>query len=534
MSIRRNKHGPQPGAIHRSRVLLTAAMLVGFLGVNAAPAAATSHSVVDQEQTQQELYSAYGVGCPGHNLSPLAQTFAAGRNGLLDSVVLKLVAGDPANTPDLIVQIRAARTGLVGEDVLAAATVSPSSAQTDPNVVTGDGTREILVSFVEPAMVVAGEKYAVVLVVPAGIAPCPAYTGGPSSDKTRPDGWHVAVGPDPQSYTSGEVIVGYDGSTLDTFAPLNPDIWFRTFVSEGAEPVAPVVTSLTPAAVTAGSPAFTLKIAGVGFTAESQVLWNGALLTTTYVSGSQLDAAVPAELVATSGTGTVTVLTGDVATAPRSLFITDTDVTVSSVTTTTSSDPTVPAEVSAGDTTGTASGGTGTLTVAHYASNPTTDTFPTGTTAPAYFDVNLSPDSTFSSVTVTVCQLSGTTLYWYDATGAGWTAVSSQVYDPTTGCITAELTPTTSPNTTQLGGTAFATATTADTLSAMTTRYVQDPKLHKALQRQISAATAAAKRGDIRAKKGALGAYIRLVSAHSGKRVSAANAKALIAMARTL
>lgn len=237
--------------------------------------------------------------------------------------------------------------------------------------------------------------------------------------------------------------------------------------------------------------------------------------------------------VALSGTGTVTVVTGGVAGPPRALFITDTAVGVSSVTTSTSSDPNATAEVSAGDTTGTASGGTGTLTVAHYTSNPATMTFPTGTTAPAYFDVNLS-DSTFSSVTVNVCQLSGTTLYWYDPTGAGWTPVSSQVYDPTTRCITAELTPTKTPNTTQLGGTAFATATTTDTLSAMTTRCVHDPKLNKALHRQITAAAAAAARGDMQAKKGALRAYINLMSAHSGKTVKVPDADELIRIARTL
>jgi hypothetical protein len=436
---------------------MSAVTVAGLLGVNVVSAAAASQGALDQEQNQQESGAFYGVGCPGDGLSPVAQTFVAGRTGLLDSVALRLFAGTVDSTPDLQVRVQPATTGRVEATVLSSTTLSPASAQpvTDPVW----GPRELVVSFAQPANVTAGQRYALVLAVPAGVGPCPAYSQEPRNDRedVRPGNWGVAVGGSPQAYTNGEVIVGYDGITLDTFAPLNPDIWFRTFVTEGLESPAPLVTSLSPAAVQAGSPAFILTITGVGFTSESQVRWNGASLTATPVSSSQLTAEVPATLVASSGTGTVTVVTGGVPTAPRALFITDTNVSVSSVTTSTSSDAGGTAEVSAGNTTGTATG-TGTLTVAHYASNPTTQTFPTGTTAPAYFDVNVSPDSIFSSVTVTVCQLTGSTLYWYDPSGPGWTIVSSQVYDPANGCITAQLTPTTSPNTTQLGGTAFATA----------------------------------------------------------------------------
>lgn len=514
-------------------IRMVVAMLVTttFL-FSAAPggaALATGHPV-DQEQTQEAANAVYGVGCPGLDLSPVAQTFVAGRTGLLDTISLRLRAGDPADTPDLHVQIRPATTGVVEAGVLAAATINPTDAQ--PDWEAGIGVRQVSVVFAQPAQVVAGERYAIVLVVPPGAALCPAGSSGePSWWEQRVGHWGVAVGSSPSAYLNGEVIVGYDGITPDFFAPLNPDIWFQTFVTAGTETVAPMITALSPAAVPAGSTEFTLTLDGVGFSQSSVVRWNNAILSSVYVSSSRLTAMVTADLVASSGTGTLTVVTDLVSTPPRALFITDTEVGVSSVTTSTVVDGT--AEASAGKTTGTATG-SGTLTVAHYTSNPTTEAFPTGTTAPAYFDVNTSPDSTFSSVTVTVCQLSGTTLYWYDPTGAGWTAVSSQLYDSATGCITATLTLDTSPNTTQLGGTAFATATTADTLSAMTTRFVQDPKLHHPLQRQITAAAAAAERGDMQAKKGALRAYINLVSARSGKALAVADANELIRVARTL
>jgi hypothetical protein len=490
--------------------------------------------VVDQQQTQQQPYTAYGLACPGANgNTPVAQTFVARRNGLLDSVVLRLAAVVAApGTPDLVVQIRPARTGAVEPSVLAAATVTPADAPADPASNAYGTGRDTLVTFAEPATLVAGQKYALVLAIRASVAPCPAYAGRSVSVGTEYGRWFAGVGPGPDAYVSGEVVVGYDGETPDFYAPRNPDLWFQTYVT-GDDPIRPVVTSLSPTAVTAGSPAFTLTVEGDAFTPEAQVLWNGFPLVVIQSSPTRLSVAVPAGLVATDGTGTITVVTNGGTTAPRPLFVTRADVQVSSVTTSTSETATGTATASAGATTSTATG-VGTLTVAHYATNPTQEAFPPGTTAPAYFDVNTSPDSTFGSVTVQVCQLSGSTLYWYDTSGAGWTVVSSQAWDPLTRCITATLTATTSPSTTQLGGTAFATATTADTLSTLTTRYVQDPKLRDALQRQVQAAVAAAKRGDMQAKKGALNGYIKLLAAQSGKSVTTTNADILIATARTL
>ncbi len=59
--------------------------------------------------------------------------------------------------------------------------------------------------------------------------------------------------------------------------------------------------------VTAGAPSFTLLVAGTGFTASSQILWNGSDLTTTYGDANDLSAAVPASLVADPGTASITV-----------------------------------------------------------------------------------------------------------------------------------------------------------------------------------------------------------------------------------
>jgi uncharacterized protein (TIGR03437 family) len=70
----------------------------------------------------------------------------------------------------------------------------------------------------------------------------------------------------------------------------------------------PVLTRLTPAAVGAGGPDFTLTVTGSGFTAKAAVSWNGTPLATTGVSSTQLTAAVPAALIAAPGTASVTVV----------------------------------------------------------------------------------------------------------------------------------------------------------------------------------------------------------------------------------
>ena len=75
-----------------------------------------------------------------------------------------------------------------------------------------------------------------------------------------------------------------------------------------ANPV-PSVLSLSPSSATAGAPAFTVTVNGNGFVNTSVVRWNGATRTTTFVSGTQLQAAIPASDVAVAGTAQVSVLT---------------------------------------------------------------------------------------------------------------------------------------------------------------------------------------------------------------------------------
>lgn len=70
---------------------------------------------------------------------------------------------------------------------------------------------------------------------------------------------------------------------------------------------APTIASLAPATAVAGSGAFMLTVNGTGFVAGSVVTFNGTALTTTFVSTTQLTAAVPAAAIATAGMPNVTV-----------------------------------------------------------------------------------------------------------------------------------------------------------------------------------------------------------------------------------
>jgi hypothetical protein len=71
---------------------------------------------------------------------------------------------------------------------------------------------------------------------------------------------------------------------------------------------APVLTSVSPNTAVAGGAGFTLTATGTGFVARSALHWNGAARTTTFVSGTQLTAAIPASDISSVGTAQVTVV----------------------------------------------------------------------------------------------------------------------------------------------------------------------------------------------------------------------------------
>jgi hypothetical protein len=69
----------------------------------------------------------------------------------------------------------------------------------------------------------------------------------------------------------------------------------------------PAISTISPTSKTAGDAAFTLTVNGSNFVGTSVVRWNGADLTTSFVSVTQLTAAVPAADIATGAIVPVTV-----------------------------------------------------------------------------------------------------------------------------------------------------------------------------------------------------------------------------------
>jgi len=72
---------------------------------------------------------------------------------------------------------------------------------------------------------------------------------------------------------------------------------------------APTIAAISPVSADQGGTGFTLSVIGSNFVSGSQISWRGAALTTTFVNGQLLTAAIPASDFLTAGPDTVAVIT---------------------------------------------------------------------------------------------------------------------------------------------------------------------------------------------------------------------------------
>ncbi len=142
----------------------------------------------------------------------------------------------------------------------------------------------------------------------------------------------------------------------------------------------PVIASLSPDSATAGGPAFTLTVNGAGFASGAVVQWNSTGLTTTFVSNTQLKAAVPGNLITAPGTASITVLMTGTTSSPEPFTITVPGLSLSATAT---SSPTQNANVSLTVNSAVATELTGTLAISFEADSSDANT-PSG-----YQDPNL-------------------------------------------------------------------------------------------------------------------------------------------------
>jgi hypothetical protein len=142
-----------------------------------------------------------------------------------------------------------------------------------------------------------------------------------SSGGTAPLTWSVSVGALPTGLALGSstgAITGTPtgGGTWNFTLELTDAIGLTFFddvaitinsnVAAG-NPVPFVNQPLVPSSAAPGGSAFTLTVNGTGFISGATVNFNGAALTTTFVSSRQLTASVPATSVASAATASITV-----------------------------------------------------------------------------------------------------------------------------------------------------------------------------------------------------------------------------------
>jgi len=195
---------------------------VGLLACLSVPAGASAGDL-DQQQTLAN--GARGIVSTQSG----AQTFTAGRTGLLDQVDLDLAkGGSPVN---LTVELRDVAAGTPGTQVLAAASVPASSVP----LTAAHGF--VSIPFAVPASVTAGTQYAIV-----------AYASGSGGNY-----YYWWDGGPPSPYAGGMEFVPLSSPPV---APWNPqaaiDFAFKTYVG-------PPVTAVQPPASTTGLQAAALK-----------------------------------------------------------------------------------------------------------------------------------------------------------------------------------------------------------------------------------------------------------------------------------
>ena len=134
----------------------------------------------------------------------------------------------------------------------------------------------------------------------------------------------AATGAANNSYLSWTYVGASPTRVWTVSMPATPGTYeFRLFLNNGyvraatspavtVDPAinqAPVATSLSPSSAPTGGPAFTLTVNGSKFASSSTVRVNGANRATTFVSATQLQAAIPASDITADGARQVTVFT---------------------------------------------------------------------------------------------------------------------------------------------------------------------------------------------------------------------------------
>jgi Tol biopolymer transport system component len=153
----------------------------------------------------------------------------------------------------------------------------------------------------------AGTAYSVSITATGGVQP---YRWALALDTSLPPGLTLTSGT-PAATISGTPQEGgnYTFTLQATDAEAPPVTATNDFSLTVIAPnPVPAISSLSPSSATAGGAAFTLTVDGSSFVSGATVDWNGSARTTTFVSATQLTAAITASDIAAAGTANVTVV----------------------------------------------------------------------------------------------------------------------------------------------------------------------------------------------------------------------------------
>jgi len=225
-----------------------------------------------------------------------------------------VVQWNGADRPTRLISTTKLEATIPNSDLLAVGTALVSVNTPAP----GGGTSSALAFTIDPT---ASLSVSASAVAPGGSATVTLTNGFGGSDDWLALARTDAVGTNVVQYT----YVGA-GVTTRTWTVTMPETVrayeFRYFIGRGTliatspsitvdaslNP-APLVTSLSPTSIAAGSAALTLTVNGSKFLANSVVRWNGASRPTTFISTTKLQASIDPSDLTLPGTSNVTVFT---------------------------------------------------------------------------------------------------------------------------------------------------------------------------------------------------------------------------------
>src|SRR5215470_5127402 len=110
----------------------------------------------------------------------------------------------------------------------------------------------------------------------------------------------------------GDGVFQYGGGGFPTSTYNSGNYWVDVvFDSTAGSTSGPTLASLSPSAAPAGGAGFTLTVTGSNFVSGASVRWNGSARSTTFVSASQLTAAIASADISTMGMAQVSVANPD-------------------------------------------------------------------------------------------------------------------------------------------------------------------------------------------------------------------------------